>query len=499
MNQENFSVSKELQGFDILIISTNTSYQESLWQKRLKELKGVVLKPDAITLAITEEWPNGAGNGLGTLYALSKAQEKAKFMYQKDLYEMQKRGSSVAIYHTAGKGKRLFPIAASEFNDKSSVKLPGSLNQRPLTILEAVIRQTSQLAGQRKGRLSVFWGDQIFIPSKKTLSEGDCHIEILGKKTSFPTAAEWEKLGLESYGTFSIAKSGETKLFEKVDYGTFYRLVTQKGQPEIKSVATSLGSFSLSPQMTFALLREFQPEIDKQKGKLESDPHFWMPLTLNLEAYQQLMEAKGESPQEIKAHYERMNAFKSKFFQLHTPKNFFKVVDLGQKSYWWDLGSIHCYYQNLLKLTSLGGEGETMRHFYNIDPLQQNLNDNCVIKDDGTCLINCNIRSGKILNSILIGVEADRLEVRNCIMINSKFTSASARYALFYNVEEKKETTFSPGTVRADVLFPKTKETLLLYSHQGRDGKIDWNHTLPQNTMSFEDVYNKIRKEFHGS
>ena len=41
----------------------------------------------------------------------------------------------------------------------ATVKVDGS--SVPLTILEAVIKQTGVYAPSRRGRLSVFWGDQV--------------------------------------------------------------------------------------------------------------------------------------------------------------------------------------------------------------------------------------------------------------------------------------------------------------------------------------------------
>ncbi len=58
-------------------------------------------------MAVHEDWASdGAGNGLGTLYAYSKASEKARIKFSVDLDSILKEGWSVAIYHTAGKGTR---------------------------------------------------------------------------------------------------------------------------------------------------------------------------------------------------------------------------------------------------------------------------------------------------------------------------------------------------------------------------------------------------------
>ncbi len=60
---------------------------------------------------------------------------------------------SCAMYHSAGKGTRLAPLPASEVNNKSGVTLPVLATHdedRPLSILEAAIKQTSVYSASRK-------------------------------------------------------------------------------------------------------------------------------------------------------------------------------------------------------------------------------------------------------------------------------------------------------------------------------------------------------------
>lgn len=73
----------------------------------------------------------------------------------------------MGLYHTAGKGTRLAPMPGSENNNKPGVKLAvtADINGKPspLTILESVVKQTGVYGKSRKGRLSVFWGDQVTV------------------------------------------------------------------------------------------------------------------------------------------------------------------------------------------------------------------------------------------------------------------------------------------------------------------------------------------------
>ena len=151
------------QGFDVIIVCTSTEAQANFWQGRLMATRGSVSPQECVICAVYEDWAaGGAGNGLGTLYAFQKAQAKALADFNVDLTAKLADGSfSIGMYHTAGKGTRLAPIPGAENNNKPGVKLPGIVKSGekdlPLTILEAVVKQTGTYAPSRKGRLSVFW------------------------------------------------------------------------------------------------------------------------------------------------------------------------------------------------------------------------------------------------------------------------------------------------------------------------------------------------------
>ena len=91
---------------------------------------------------------------------------------------------------------------------------------------------------------------------------------------------------------------------EKVDHATALQMTKTLGS--IKQVGTSLGSFSLTASLLSALLNEFSSELSKKQGQLDSDPHWWMPMTLPLDAYVQLMGRKGTSEKEASEHYARI-------------------------------------------------------------------------------------------------------------------------------------------------------------------------------------------------
>lgn len=123
--------------YDVTIICTTDDHQAEYWMAKLSE--GVCKKPadsgDAkfpMVLAVSEDWSDGgAGNGLGTLYAFTKASKLAAEKHDVDLAALlEAKKISAALFHTAGKGTRLAPLPASESNNKpgnSSFPNPGPL------------------------------------------------------------------------------------------------------------------------------------------------------------------------------------------------------------------------------------------------------------------------------------------------------------------------------------------------------------------------------------
>ena len=81
---------------------------------------------------------------------------------------------------------------------------------------------------------------------------------------------------------------------------------------DVTAVGTSLGSFSVSAALMDALTDEFAAELKAKEACLDSDPHFWMPLTLKRSDYLQVMEKKGTDAAESGAHFDRMAAFRKK-------------------------------------------------------------------------------------------------------------------------------------------------------------------------------------------
>jgi hypothetical protein len=475
-------------GMDVIIVSTTSPHQEAYWQDRLERSRGDVTRRDAVIIVMCEDWPGGAGNGLGTLYALQEAANRARLRHGVDLLERLRSGASIGLYHTAGKGTRLAPLPAAEYNNKPGVRLPGLLQldgeTAPITILEAVIRQTGIYAQSRRGRLSVFWGDQVFIPSREAHYTPTHAVDILARIGPMPTAEQWRERGLETYGLIAVRASGDAAQVEKVTWAEATRLVASGVIGVEGGIGVSLGSFSLSAAFTEALLAEFAPELAARRGKMDTDPHFWMPLTLDRETYVRIRVQKKESAEAASAHYSRMQAFRARL--PDGGGRLFGCVDIGADAYWWDYGQIRGYLENTLALTAGTAEAGAMRRFFRL-PERGSVDVSGVDVDAGSVLIGCRIVAGRIRNSVLVGVAAPRVDVENAVVVGVAAPAIAGRGVLLYNVLSETPLRPADGTVRADVI-PPDGEPLICCTDRSRDGGRDWYERLPGNAMSYDEI-----------
>lgn len=472
-------------GMDVIIISVTSTHEAIFWQKRLDEMRGQIVKRDALILTVYEDWDKGAGNALGTLYAFQKACEISLSKYNIDLVHLLDQEKSIAIYHTAGKGTRLSPMTGCEYNSKSRIKLVGRLfnknSQGSITLLEAVIRQTSILAPKRKGRLSVFWGDQIFIPSddlKETLHEIDLLIKPIDRT---PTEKEWIEKGYDKYGFVIVDEKGQMRQLEKLSYMAFSNIALAKGE----TIAFSLGSFSLSKSILEAFLKEFEPELKEKNTSLDSDPHLWMPLSLSKELYLAIMNNREANSDFYEEHFWRMQSFKNKF--LNDKKDILLgATSMGKETLWWDYGNRQSYFENSLKLIENTEESKALRNFFSITHKIENSCHTSDLKVENSILINCNIRSGVIKNSVLINVSANKININKSVILNSSAQNIESKESILYNCLENGLISVQENQIRADN-FSEENGQIKLYHKIYSD--LAWDVPVEDNPLSFQELY----------
>jgi hypothetical protein len=470
-------------GVDILILSTSSKTLCTYWEKKLLESTGQLLKKDATVLSIYEDWEGGAGNAFGTLFAFSEANKQHELAYGSTLFQELEKGKSIAIYHTAGKGTRLAPLSIAEYNNKPGVELPAFSpnDQKPLSLLEMVIKQTAPLCNLHRGRLLVFWSDQLFIPSQ-SLSAPSHHVEIFAKHIDAPTQEEWERGQLHQYGIIAKNSAGKTLLVNKISYDCYQELINSNQLDPTKGLSLSLGSFSLSPSFLKRLLAEFADELAAQTGQLDADTCLWMPITLDKQVYLDLMKDKEAA----KKHRSRAIHLSEPYKEL-----LFSTQEIGQESYWWDLGNCRSYYNNVMKLLAPTAEGYHLRLLFGYLGLNGNNRfDRCTI-DTSSLIVNSKLTKCRINQSLLVGVEAKNSQFTNSIVIGGYFEGKKGKETLLYHVYSPLSdlTDSLVQIIRADLYCPPNDTPKAFYTLFTYDGHQTFEEKLPLNPCSFQEQY----------
>jgi len=440
---------KKGNGFDYIIIVSSNKEQSVFWKDRFEALKGQIVPKNTNIISIEEDWPGGAGQFLGTLYAF----KKAKLLKQK--------GKKIAIYHTSGLGKRMAPISLVEYGGKTAIKLPKlvKINGKKdfLRLLDAVVFSTQIYAPTRENRLSVFWGDQIVIPEKDVKFEG-YPIEIFAIKEKIPkTEKQWKK-EFNNYGVF-FSNGKIVSEREKVSWEDFLKL-------KAEWAAKSLGFFSISFDFLKLLLNEYKEDMDKKDKKMDMEPGLWIPLSTTKKEY---VQTGGNA-----RYWQRVQKIKKKFKEI-------QIKDLGEKTFWWDFGKISLFQKYLLKTTENSLEGEALRDFFELKKFW-------VLKSKtikNSILINSKIQ-GKVENSIVISARIKDVEIKDSVIFDSDAFQIKGEKIIVYNLQEPKSVYFKKHDVISDVFSSLGKVRLKTKTY--RNGKDDWECKVLKNTVSFHNL-----------
>ena len=363
-------------------------------------------------------------------------------------------------------------------------------------MLESVIKQTGIYASSRKGRLSVFWGDQVFLPSAPFVYEPSHHVDILCTLLgeTAPTAEEWKAQGLDKYGVIACLETAEGKVeaaqVEKVSHEVATKMLGALGGT-LKQVGPSLGSFSMSAEMVKALSEEFKTELAGKEAKFDTDPHFWMPLTLSESDYISLMKGK-DVPEDVSLkHHQRMTAMKASFDLGEM--GLFGAVDVGKEACWWDYGQLKLYSSNSLLLLENSPSADLLRQFLGLDTHTADCSLGAVKMDETSYAYNVQAKSGTVSKSVLASVRALEIQADGAIVVNCAAKKIVAGPgSILYNIMDDSE----EGVVAKDgeVIVAVTNESgasMRLSSRMDIDGGKAWKIKLDMNEASFEEFHKK--------
>ena len=340
---------------------------------------------------------------------------------------------------------------------------------------------------------------QVFIPSAPFQYTPTHHVDIMCTLLgdTAPTADEWAAQGLDKYGVIAVIKSADggrddAAQVEKVSHATATEMLGKLGN--IGQVGPSLGSFSVSAQILKALCEEYAPELAAKSGKFDTDPHFWMPLTLSCDDYITLMKQKEVDEATSKAHYDRMSAMKSKF-DSSGDMGLFGAVDVGKSACWWDYGQLKLYSMNSLLVLEDSKDAELLHKFLGVTAKHIESSLDGVTVDGVTRTFATKAKTGSISTSVLANVQASEIQAEGAIIVNCVAKTIKAgKGAILYNLVDDSDA----GIIAAEgeVIVAVTDESgdsMLLKSRMDIDGGQAWKQKLDMNEASFEDVHKKNR------
>lgn len=445
-------------GFDVVVVSAASAARAAAWRARLEATRGAVIRGDAALVVVHEDWPGGAGNALGTLFALREAARAVP-----DLWARIEGGASVGIWHTAGRGQRLYPLPAVDGGDKAAVRLPGAVGvggvEAPITLLEAAIRGARALDRVGGGRISVFWGDQLVAPARP-LRPPTHPVALLGRVGPIPDAAAWERHGLRHYGLVALGADGAGAQLEKLERGAFSAVVGGGALGPVGAVATSLGSFSMTPALARALLGAFAPELEARAGRLDTDPGWWMPLSLPSAAWAAL----GGDP----AHRERLRAVAA---AAELPPRPLSVVDLGADAPWWDFGRLDTWFASCRAVLDPGEPAAALRAILGTPA-----------PEGGVVRVGCEA-AGEAVGSVLVDVHTPDLRAVGAVAIGARAPRVRLDRAAAYACEDPVAIDVPAARLRADA--PGVGP---LRARLDGDAKADWERRVEGNALSWAEL-----------
>lgn len=309
-----------------------------------------------------------------------------------------------------------------------------------------------------------------------------------------PTAEEWVDQGLDKYGVIAVLSAAnggvaEAAQVEKVSHETATEMLEELGT--IAQVGPSLGSFSVSAAILNGLCNEFAIELTEKVAKLDTDPHFWMPLTLPETSYIKLMSQKGVDEDTSKDHYARMKSFSIRFDRGDL--GLFGAVDVGKDACWWDYGQLKLYSQNsLLLLDDKNPESELLRKFLDItEKPRSGVYASHNVEYKHSYIFDCSIATGKVFESVLSKVTAREINVDEAIIVNCAAPKITAgKGAILYNLISDKPIVAQAGKVCVGV-FDDNGKSMNISSRMEIDGGKAWKEVVEGNPLSFEDVRNQ--------
>ena len=204
----------------------------------------------------------------------------------------------------------------------------------------------------------------------------------------------------------------------------------------------------MTAEMARRLMALFAAELQARSGRLDTDPGWWMPLSLPRALAERLGDAQ---------HVARMRAAFPEGLSLG-------VVDVGQQAPWWDFGSLLSWRQSCLDVL----HSPSLRALLDTpEPV------------DGSVRIACS-GAHDADNSVLVEVACEHVTARDALVMDC-FGAALEVHGTAYGLRES-------AVVPPETVVAGDGQSGAVRAPVSSDGKACWDVVLPGNRASWAEL-----------
>ena len=505
----------------IVAVVSGSEADKVAWQGILDARSPVLFNGDGSTLVLSLREKIGIktteGNFLGTLLAYRRIKSAS------DEKGVEYRNFVTMIGMLFGRGERISPITQAKGCRKPAIEVtPSNIDpsggEKAFTAIEEALLYFAPVAkyleaGGFRGVLNK-WGDETEIasrdltqkPKKNEFSEYDV-IKFI--KTAEITE---ERARQKDWVVFNDANDMVAQLSRNEKSVLMERLKELGIKPACDGkycAGVSLGPAAVSYGVLEVASEVFAGEIEKDGIHFDFDPYFLMALAMDEEDRSE-WEKKAEKDADLRElvsmvpeFFEKVQDIKKRFKKIHGRELRQKVFDLGEDSYWVDIGQHKAMREKFLSLKDAGAKGVIGRKISKI-PETRDKNGNILlnstiadeVKVSGSTIVDSRITgAGVVLNSVIIDSEIESPRVSEAFAVRSVRhgkTELREKSGIYESLG-KEPLVLEEGMRHVSVLTDSGKMDMMVSEDTNlRDKENTYNKPILGNKISFKDAYDKM-------
>ncbi|MFH1878404.1 MAG: hypothetical protein ABH883_06330 [Candidatus Omnitrophota bacterium] len=546
----------------IVALVSGEDIDQKNWQDRLDSIKGQIFNDDTVALSLIEKfklemsiagaegerinYKRRQGNFLGTLLAFRNIKEYMKEQKAAGKIDWDYKDYVTLIGMLFGRGERMSPVTQAKGDRKPGIEVTpqkGGIRSGEMALSaveEALLYFTPVVRYlEKRGFRGVLdkWGDETEIASIDLALEPEDPLEMANYdvikvikvlKITEENAAQKDWVIFNDKGDMvaQLSRNEKSVLIEQLKaYGI---------APDAKGnvyAGVSLGPVAVSYDVMEIADEIFDKEIKTYGVYFDFDPYFLMALTMNNnekgkwdemvakdKGLQSLEEMIKKSSPEI-GFFEKVQEVKTRFRQEYGRDVNLKTLDLGEKTYWADMGQHKAMREKFMSLNSNTASGVIARKLAGIPGVRDN-NGNIIInstispavKVKDSVIINSRITGrGTITGGVVIDSELQDVDITEAFAVRSvrlgmtklerKKAGKEAKEVTYSGIYESmgaRNLTVPAGMRHITVLRGdggKVVPTDMRVSETTdlRDRANNYARPIYDNSISFEQAYNDMR------